>query len=60
MRSAALSYQVLLGIIPLFALFFWYLNTIQVTDRWVKRFQWCQNNALRFLLLGLSEKTAEK
>jgi membrane protein len=35
MRSAALAYHTLLGVIPLVGLGFWYLHRIGVTDRWL-------------------------
>lgn len=35
LRSAALAYHTLLGIIPLMGLGFWYLKKIGVADRWI-------------------------
>lgn len=35
-RSAALAYHTLLGIVPLLGLVFWYLKRIGLTDQWVQ------------------------
>lgn len=52
MRSAALAYHTLLGIIPLLGLFFWYLKSIQVTDRWILLTR-------KFLLVQLNVSSSE-